>query len=166
MAKDDVFGIEWEGLDEFADILDKMDEQAEKIIMEEMTTFGMLVEEGTKALAPHDEGTLDGSSNFDISGSVSFDKAKKEGGGIAVHGGSNLEYALRRHEEPYRMGVHDKLPGDGYYVDGRGEGTRGKPNWRGIQPGRKYMENAIKAVEKDYDKMNTRALERILEIDS
>src|SRR5699024_3162308 len=84
MAKGDVdvFSIEWEGLDEFHDMLDKMDKESEKIIMEEMTKFGMLAEEGTKALAPHDEGTLDGSSNFDISGSVSFDKAKKEGGDI------------------------------------------------------------------------------------
>ena len=161
MAKDDVdvFGIEWQGLDEFVQILDKMDEQAEKIIMEEYTTFGMLAEEGSKALAHHDEG--DG-----LVDSINFDKAKREGNAIVVRGGSNSVYALRRHEEPYRMGVHDKLPGDGYYVDGRGEGTRAKPDWRGIQPGRKYMENAIKAIDRDYDKMNARALERILEIDS
>lgn len=157
MAKDDIFGIEWQGLDEFIDILDKMDEQAEKIIMEEMTKFGMLAEEGTKALVHHDEGTLEDSINFD--------KAKKEGNDLVVRGGTNVVYALRRHEEPYRMGVHDKGQDRDFYKDGRGRGTRGKPNWRGIQPGRKYMENAIKAIEPDYDKMNTRALERILEIE-
>lgn len=158
MAKDDVFGIEWEGLDEFAEILDKMNDQAENIIMEEMTKFGMLVEEGTKALVHHDEGTLEDSINFD--------KAKMEGGEIVVRGGTNVVYALRRHEEPYRMGIHNKLPGDRYYLAGRGRGTWNKPMWRGIRPGRKYMENAIKALDRDYDKMNTRALERILEVDS
>lgn len=141
MAKDDVFSIEWEGLDEFAEILDKMEDQSEKIIMEEMTKFGMLAEEGTKALVHHDEGPLEDSINFD--------KAKREGNQIAVRGGTNVVYALRRHEEP-----------------GRGPGTLAKPSWRGYQPGPKYMENAIKAIEGDYDKMNARALERILEIDS
>ncbi len=100
MAKGDVFNIEWEGLEEFSEILDKMDKEAENIIMDEMTKFGMLAEEGTKALVHHDEGTLEDSINFD--------KAKKEGNEIVVRGGSNLEYALRRHEEPYRPGVHDK----------------------------------------------------------
>lgn len=160
MAKDDVFKIEWEGLKEFHDALDSMEKEAEKIIVEEMTGFGKLAEEGTKALVHHDEGHLHDSINFD--------KAKKEGNSLVVHGGSNWEYALRRHEEPYRMGVHDKYK-DGkkypnYYVGGRGRGTHAKPAWRGYKPGRKYMENAIKAIEPDYDKMNERALERILEI--
>lgn len=158
MDKNDVFSIEWEGLQEFHDALDTMEKEAEKIIMEEMTKFGQLAEEGTKALVHHDEGTLEDSINFD--------KAKKVNGQITVEGGSNVIYALRRHEEPYRLGVHAKGLDKGFYVDGRGRGTRGKPSWRGHQPGRKYMENAIKAIEPDYDKMNARALERILETDS
>lgn len=162
MAKDDVFNIEWEGLQEFSDALDKMEEEAEKIIMEEMTEFGMLAEEGTKALVHHDEGTLEDSINFS--------RAKKINGEIVVEGGSNVVYALRRHEEPYRLGAHDKNKNGrhypGYYIDGRGRGTRGKPNWRGHQPGRKYMENAINAIEPDYNKMNERALKRILEVES
>jgi len=162
MVKNDVFEIHWEGLDEFAEILDKMDKESENIIMEEMTKFGMLAEEGTKALVHHDEGTLEDSINFD--------KAKREGGQIVVRGGTNVVYALRRHEEPYRMGIHDKYSEGkrwpNYYVAGRGRGTWNKPTWRGYRPGRKYMENAIKAIEGDYDKMNTRALERILEMDS
>ncbi|HLR58915.1 MAG TPA: hypothetical protein VK094_00355 [Pseudogracilibacillus sp.] len=135
----DIFSIEWEGLDEFNDMLDEMDKQHEKIIMEEMTTFGMLAEEGTKALVHHDEGTLEDSINFD--------KAKKEGGSVVVRGGTNVAYALRRHEEP-----------------GRGLGTLAKPIWRGYRPGPKYMENAIKAIDKDYDRMNERALNRIMEL--
>lgn len=161
MAKGDVFNIEWEGLDEFAEILDKMDKQSEKIIMDEMTKLGMLAEEGAKALVHHDHG--------DLEDSLSFDRAKKEGRNIVVHGGSNLEYALRRHEEPYRPGVHDKYENGrhypNYYLNGRGRGTHRKPKWRGYKPGRKYLENTIKAIEPDYNKVNTRALERILEID-
>ncbi len=161
MAKNNVFSVEWEGLDEFHDMLDEMDKEAENIIADEMTRFGMLAEEGTKALVHHDHG--------DLEDSINFDKAKREGRVTVVRGGSNIIYALRRHEEPYRLGVHAKYERGrhypGYYIDGRGAGTRGKPNWRGYQPGRKYMENAIKAIEPDYDKMNARALERILEID-
>ncbi|HLR69426.1 MAG TPA: hypothetical protein VK105_20255 [Virgibacillus sp.] len=158
MDKFDVFKIEWEGLNEFHDMLDKMEKNAENIIMEEMTKFGMLAEEGTKALSPHDEGN-------GLEDSINFDKAKREGSSIVVRGGSNSVYGLRRHEEPYRMGIHNKGLDRGFYVDGRGRGTRGKPTWRGYQPGRKYMENAIKAIEPDYNKMNDRALKRILETD-
>ncbi len=157
MAKNDVFKIEWEGLEEFHDALDSMEKEAENIIMEEMTGFGQLAEEGAKALVHHDEGNLEDSINFG--------KAQKVNGRITVEGGSNLVYALRRHEEPYRLGAHAKGMDKSYYIDGRGRGTRGKPSWRGYQPGRKYMENAIKAIEPDYDKMNDRALKRILEIE-
>lgn len=140
MANNDVFSVEWEGLDEFHDMLDEMDKEAENIIADEMTRFGMLAEEGTKALVHHDEGPLEDS--------VNFDRAKIEGRNVIVRGGSNMIYALRRHEEP-----------------GRGPGTLAKPSWRGYRPGPKYMENAIKAIEPDYNKMNARALERILEIE-
>ncbi len=162
MAKDDVFNIEWEGLQEFSDALDKMEEEAESIIMEEMTEFGMLAEEGTKALVHHDHG--------DLEDSINFGKAQRKGENIVVEGGSNMAYALRRHEEPYRMGVHHKYERGrkfpNYYIGGRGRGTHNKPMWRGYKPGRKYMENAIKAIEPDYNKMNERALKRILEVES
>lgn len=158
---DNSFEIKWDGLDEFIDLLDKMDQNTEKIIMEEMTTFGMLAEEGAKALVHHDEGNLEDSINFD--------KATKENGEIVVRGGSNLEYALRRHEEPYRMGVYDKYSEGkhwpNYYVGGKGRGTHRKSAWRGYKPGRKYLENAVKAIEPDYDIMNKRAMERILRAD-
>jgi hypothetical protein len=158
---DNLFDIHWDGLDEFSSMLEDMDEQAENIVMDEMTKLGMLAEEGTKALVHHDEGTLEDSINFD--------KAKKEGSDIVVRGGTNLVYALRRHEEPYRPGVHDKYSEGkkwpNYYLNGRGRGTHRKPRWRGYKPGRKYMENAVKSIEPDYDKMNARALERILGTD-
>lgn len=155
MANKDVFSIEWEGLDELNKHLTDMSKNVETIMIEEMTKFSMLAEEATKALVQHDEG--------DLEDSINFDKAKKEGKNIVATGGSNKEYALRRHEEPYRMGVHDKYPGDNYYVGGRGRRTLRKPNWRGIRPGRKYMENAVKSIENDFDKTLVRALERILD---
>lgn len=140
MVKKDLMEIKWDGLVELQEHLKDMNKNVEKITIEEMTEFGMLAEEGTKALVHHDEG--------DLEDSINFDQAKKEGDSIAVHGGSNMEYALRRHEEP-----------------GRGPGTLAKPSWRGYQPGRKYLENAMKSIEADYDKMNVRTLERILETD-
>src|SRR5699024_11739633 len=89
----------------------------------------MVGEEGTKALVHHDEGTLEDS--------ISFDKAKSYGSIIEVKGGTNLDYALRRHEEPYRMGVHHKYKEGkkwpNYYVAGRGRGTWNKPMWRGYR---------------------------------
>lgn len=136
MAKE-VFKIEWDGLDEFIEQLQKISDQTDNIILEEYSKFGLLAEEGAKALVHHDEGTLEDSINFD--------QAVKNGDEIIVRGGTNVEYALRRHEEP-----------------GIGEGTANKPSWRGYAPGQKYLENAVRAIEEDYDTMNIRILERIL----
>lgn len=158
----ELFSIEWQGLKELEQSLSKMESEMDKIFIEEMTKFGMLAEEGTKALVHHDEGTLEDSINFD--------RAKREGTEFVVRGGSNSDYALRRHEEPPRTGVHDKYKKGarikGFYVNGRGQGTLGKPRWRRYKPGRKYLEKAIKAIEPDYNKMNIRILERILETKS
>jgi hypothetical protein len=158
LAREDFLHIEWDGLKELEQFFDKMEENFEQILIDEYTEYGMLVEEGAKALVHHDEG--------DLEDSISFDRAKKEGNGISVEGGSNSRYALRRHEEPYRKGIHPKYENGAkfpnYYVNGRGEGTRSKLNWRGYQPGRKYLLNAINATKKDYDKMLERILERTL----
>ena len=135
---DELFSIEWQGLDELSDALSKMEKETDKIILEEYTKLGLLAEQGAKALVHHDEGTLEDSLNFD--------PAKREGSNIVVRGGTNVVYALRRHEEP-----------------GIGPGTQAKPNWRGYRPGSKYLENAIKAIERDYNDTNDRILQRILE---
>ncbi|WP_068672280.1 hypothetical protein [Oceanobacillus sp. Castelsardo] len=158
MAKKGAFNVEFNGVDKYIKDLKMMDSNVHKVLIDEYTKYGMLVEEGTKALVHHDHG--------DLEDSINFDKAKRAGPAVVVEGGSNLEYALRRHEEPYRPGIRDKYESGrhypGYYVDGRGRGTRGKPTWRGYQPGRKYLENAIKATEPDYDKTNAKAIDRIL----
>ncbi|MBP3950338.1 HK97 gp10 family phage protein [Bacillus suaedae] len=156
MGKDLFFNIEWEGLEELDEEFAKMESRFREILVEEYTQYGLLVEEGAKSLVHHDQG--------DLEDSIHFNKAEVTGDEVIVQGGSNLKYALKRHEAPYRMGVHDKYDNGAkfpnYYVGGRGRGTHAKPSWRGYKPGRKYLENAIKATEKDFDKMNTRILKR------
>ena len=158
MSNRNVFTIEWEGFEDLRKEFKGMEKKFDRILLEEMTKFGLLVEEGTKALAPKDTG--------DLEDSISFDRAKKQGFEYTVEGGSNLKYALRRHEEPYRMGTHPKYDDgsrfDNYYVGGRGRRTSRKTNWRGYRPGRKYLLNAVTATEEDWNKMLERVLERMM----
>lgn len=160
LAKKDEINIDWGNtLNEFEQFFDGMEDKFERIAIEEYSKFGLLVEEGAKALVHHDEG--------DLEDSISFDRAKRIGDRIILEGGSSSEYAWRRHEEPYRKGSHTKYD-DGatfphYYVDGRGQRTRTKRNWRGFAPGRKYMINAINAVTPDYNLMLDRILKRVME---
>ncbi|RHW33522.1 HK97-gp10 family putative phage morphogenesis protein [Oceanobacillus profundus] len=158
MARKNAFNVEFIGIDKYIKVLKKMERNVEPVLLEEYTKYGMLVEEGAKALVHHNHG--------DLEDSINFQKAQKSGASVIVEGGSNSDYALRRHEEPYRPGVYDKYErgrhSPGYYIDGLGAGTRGKSMWRGYRPGRKYLENAIKATEPDYKKMNEKAIDRIL----
>lgn len=151
--------LEWDGLEELEDLLDTMEEDIERITLEEYTDFGMLVEESVRALMPLDESDLESSYNMS--------KAKREGNLITTEGGSNHEYALRRHEEPARKGTHDKYDNGAkypnYYVNGKGARTRNKPGFRGLKAGRKYQERAVKKLKVDYDEMNQRILRRVLE---
>ncbi len=158
MARRDGIDIRFEGLDRQADLMGDMYKDWVKITKQEMTKFGLLVEEGAKALAPHDEG--------DLEDSISADPAKQSGDAITVEIGASAEHALIRHEAPYKKGSRDKYDNGAkfphYYVDGRGQRTRTKSSWRGFQPGRKYLQNAVTAVEPDYDKMNQRIQERVI----
>ena len=158
MAKRNTFDIQWEGLEEERKRYGDMFDVWKDVTKQEMTKFGLLVEEGAKALVFHDEG--------DLEDSIVFDPAKEVGNDIVVEGGSNSPYALIRHEAPYKMGTHDKYDNGAkfphYYVDGRGQRTRTKSSWRGFKPGRKYLQNAVIATEPDYDKMNARIQERVV----
>lgn len=158
MARRDGIEIEFEGLDRQADMMGDMYKEWAKITKQEMTKFGLLVEEGAKALAPHDEG--------DLEDSISADPAKLAGDKITVEIGASAEHALIRHEAPYKKVTRDKYDNGSkfphYYVNGRGQRTRTKSSWRGFQPGRKYLQNAVTATEKDYDKMNQRIQERVI----
>ncbi|MCI2770692.1 HK97 gp10 family phage protein [Staphylococcus warneri] len=95
-------------------------------------------EDDSKALSPRDNGRLENSINAS--------KATYVDGYVSGNVGSNLVYALRRHEEEPRKGTYNKYE-DGvkyvdYYINGRGEVTRAKTNVKGISPGRKYLYNA------------------------
>lgn len=100
--------------------------------------FSLQMETDSKDLAPADSKELEQSI-------VSITDYKN--GVVSSVTGSNLEYALRRHEEPYRKGVHNKyhkgVKYTDYYVDGRGQLTREKPSVQGKLPGRKYLSNAV-----------------------
>ena len=152
------FDIEFSGLDELDELFQDMGENLESLMIEEYSKFGLLVEEGAKALVHHDEG--------DLEDSISTDPAVVSGNTVSVEVGSNSPYAWRRHEEPYRPGTHTKYDNGSkfprYYLNGRGRRTLTKARWRGYIPGRKYMQNAIKATEPDYDAMNARILDRAL----
>lgn len=81
------------------------------------------METGAKALAPKDEGNLEDG----ISSEVNILSNKFEGKIKA--GGTGTKYSQRMHEDVYTPGPI----------------TRGKPSYKGYSPGRKYIENAIKA---------------------
>lgn len=158
LANNEFIRLEWEGLSELEDLLEGMEDAIERICIEEYTEFGMLAEGAVRALMPRDGSDLESSYNISA--------AKREGNEIVVEGGSNSKYALRREEEPYRMGTYPKYD-DGakypdYYKNGRGARTRTKPGFRGEKAGRKFQERAIQLIEPDFNEMNQRILSRVL----
>lgn len=157
MSGREIFRLDWDGLEQLEEYFANMEEAFVRILREEYTRFGLLLEEGGKALAPEDEG--------DLAASINFSGLTVTANGVEGEVGSNLVYALRRHEEPYRIGKFPKYSNGAkfpdYYKDGRGAGTRSK-SWRGYPAGRKYLENAVKATQEYYEEMLQRILERAL----
>lgn len=111
-------------------------------------------EADSKALAGRDSGRLEQSINAS--------RAKYSNDVISGRVGSNLVYALRRHEEQPRIGTYNKYEDgvkyEGYYFNGRGELTRAKPSVSGFKPGRKYLENAGTINEKHWRRNLTDAI--------
>lgn len=158
---DEFISIEWEGLDELKQYFRGVNQKFERIVKEELTDFGLNVETVAKALAPRDSGDLEDSLTATV--------AELRGTVFEIMVGTNLEYALRVHEQPYSSDTRSKyergVKYDGYYVNGRGENTRDKSNVKGFVPGRKYLQNAVTVTEEDWNKMLERILERMLEVD-
>jgi hypothetical protein len=159
LAKGNFFSIEWDGLEEFEDMLEELSGDAlEEALIEELSEFGALLEEAVRSLMPRDESDLE--SSYIVS------PAKPMGNGVGVEGGSNSEYALRRHEEPYRSGTYPKYDNGSkfpdYYVNGRGARTRSKGGFRGEPAGRKYQERAVDLLTEDWEQANKRALEKAI----
>lgn len=134
-----------------------MPEEMEREIIRRLNQYGMLAEEGSKALAPHDRG--------DLEDSINFGHAKRDGDGFSLEGGANSPYALRQHEMPIRAGEHPKWENGAkfpnYYKDGLGARTRAKA-WRGQRAGRKYMTRAIDLTLKDWDRLWEELLDQTL----
>lgn len=158
MANKKMFSMEWQGLDELVNELENMSDKTEQIIKNEYSKFGLLVEEGAKALAHHDKGDLEDSINS--TGAEIFQDE------IMVEVGVGSEYGVRRHEEKPRKGKHPKYDNGAkfpkYYKNGLGAKTRSKGSWRGEKPGRKFLERAVDLTERDFQEMNERALARIM----
>lgn len=154
-----MFEIHWDGNEELARLLNQMDDAMEQIMIEEYSKFGLLVEEGTRALAPKDKG--------DMTDTINSDRAKRDGQGIFVEIGVGSVYGLYQHEKRLRPGIHPKYDRGAkfpnYYQNGYGQKTRSKPSWRGEKPGRKYLERAVTLTEPDFDEMNERVLDRIMQ---
>ncbi|MCQ9290703.1 HK97 gp10 family phage protein [Staphylococcus hyicus] len=114
-------------------------------LIENVELFSAQMESDSKDLAPADSKELEQSIN-----SIT----NYRNGVVSSITGSNLEYALRRHEEEYRKGTYHKyhkgVKFTDYYINGRGELTREKKSVRGKLPGRKYLSNAVKINRKNW----------------
>lgn len=153
------FNIEWDGLRELQNEFRTMNKRFSLILLDEMDKIGLTCEDYAKALAPRDSGELEDS--------IHSTQARVEGRSFVVYVGTNMEYATYVHElnnvrpvgDKYERGV--KYPN--YYIRGRGTGTRQKPNVKGYQPGRKFLQHAVILTDKHFEQAMERALERLLE---
>ncbi len=153
------FNIEWDGLRELQNEFRTMNKRFSLILLDEMDKIGLTCEDYAKALAPRDNGELEDS--------IHSTQARVEGRSFVVYVGTNMEYATYIHElnnvrpvgDKYERGV--KYPN--YYIRGRGTGTRQKPNVKGYQPGRKFLQHAVILTDKHFEQAMERALERLLE---
>lgn len=143
------FRIDIDGLDDLLDELAQMPDDLSENLREGMTEYGLLLEEGARELVHYDGG--------DLETSLEFQGLKVNGDSLEGAVGSESKYALRRHEEPYKPGTRDKYDNGvkfvRYYLNGRGRETHKKPKWRGLPAGRKFLERAMTATEKDFDEI-------------
>ena len=141
--------VEIPGLAEFVDNLELMETSFYDNLEEGVKEYGSLLEEGGQALAPYDGGELETS--------IQFKDFRHVGNRMEGAVGSDLKYALRRHEDPYKEGTRDKYDAgvkfEEYYTDGRGQETILRPGWRGQKAGRKYLERAVDASETDFNEI-------------
>lgn len=132
------FGINNQDTESFIAKMKTADKKLVTNIIKKANKVGYQVEADAKALAPRDMGQLEQS--------IQSTGAKYVNGQISLSVGSPLVYALRRHEEPSRKGMYNKyargVTYTDYYINGRGELTRAKPNVGSFEPGRKFLTNA------------------------
>lgn len=153
------FNIEWDGLRELQNEFRTMNKRFSLILLDEMNKIGLTCEDYAKALAPRDSGELEDS--------IHSTQARVEGRSFVVYVGTNMEYATYVHELNHVRPVGDKyergVKYPNYYIRGRGTRTRQKPNVKGYQPGRKFLQHAVILTDKHFEQAMERALERLLE---
>lgn len=151
-------GLEFHGLKELEDALVKRELEVVTIAIKHMNRYTNLVEKGARALAQRFDG--------DLEQSIIAAKSALRSGVIVGSVGTNLVYAWRRHEEPYKPGLrhlyHRGAKLENYYLNGLGERSRNKETWRGVLPGRKYLQNAVTVTEQDFDEFMEDALAEII----
>lgn len=140
MANKDIFSIEFEGLDEFIELLESSSDQVESEVIKEMNGYAKHVEGGAKSLAPVD--------THELVDSLTSSEVQHVGSTYFFTIGSDKEYALRMHEWQGNWGVRTQL--------------QQAKKWRGYTPGNKYLENAVRATENDWNKAMENVLNRVI----
>ncbi len=133
----DVFSFSFEGIEAFTKRLDEISNQIDQRIEETLMELAEKVIHDAKRLAPLDSG--------DLEASLHVGDVKKEIGRIYVEFGNSPEtddYAVPQHE-----GFRKTKSGQ-VITFSPGEKTLSEPAYMGYQPGKKYLENALKINEK------------------
>lgn len=158
MANNFDFQISFPDMGDFIRELEMMPDAADNHIGDAIIEYGMLLEEGSRALAPYDSG--------DLVNSLQFKSLQRMAGRIEGAVGSEIAYAMRTHEAPDTPGTRDKYDNgvkfERYYLNGKGRRTHRKPAWRGQRAGRKYLERAAVATEKDFEELMNEAYEKTI----
>lgn len=136
MARDGV-DIQFEGLEEFISLLENYSPEVGEAVVQEMNKYAKHVEGGAKKLAPVD--------THDLVDSITTSEVQRDGSTYFFTIGSDKEYALRMHEWQGNWGVRTML--------------KQAKEWRGYTPGNKYLENAVRGTEDDWNE----AMENVLD---
>lgn len=126
---DELINIDFEGLDEFVQLLENLTPEFEKAIISEMDSYRLQVEGGAKALTPEDTNEL--------TKSITSSRVSRIGSEFFFTVGSDLPYALRMHEHQGNWGVRTML--------------KQAESWRDYTPGNKFLENAVRGTEDDWN---------------
>jgi len=114
-----VIEIQWEGIEQWCDMLDQLDQDFLPEISKEVDNAGEHLLAQSKKLCP----VLTG----DLMRSGTKTPVRVVGSGASVDVGFHKIYGARRHEEVYNPGPI----------------TQSKPTVDGMVPGRKYLENPL-----------------------
>lgn len=126
---DELINIDFEGLDEFVQLLENLTPEFEKAIISEMDSYRLQVEGGAKALTPEDTNEL--------TESITSSEVQRVGNSFIFTVGSDLAYAVRMHEHQGNWGVGTVL--------------KQAKEWRDYTPGNKFLENAVRGTEDDWN---------------